>query len=712
MMGGVTDKVHNYFDGDQSMRGILSEQKKSASKHGFWRCLVCTYENDGSLSSCYICGVFKDSFDGWINKALGICEHSTSVMAKALFAGMPHQGTVISSLSDAFLRKDDLSSETRSTESLNNVQETLPASISKHSITIVPFRFDTLSPDDIVSLGRKKTKDHLATAIPATISSSSTDEKEVVKILAEHDDPETSSALSSHLNGNRSNNLGINDNESEILVSKIHHLKLDKKIKNIKKVMSPSQYKPEKWILSEQQQETKSQLNIAIVGHVDSGKSTLCGRLLHLLGKISKKEIHKYQKEAKEKGKGSFAFAWAMDETAEERERGITMTVAIAYFESKKYRVVLLDSPGHKDFVSNMISGSTQADAAILLVDASKGSFEAGMGFHDVGQTKEHAQLIRSFGVEQIVVAVNKMDTVGYSQERFNYIKSQLAAFLRSCGFKETLITWIPLSAMDNQNVVTSASNDHLSWYHGLCLLDAIDSLYPPERDVLKPLLMPVCDVVSSHSLGQVAACGKLEAGAIRHGSKVPLGPFISILLMIFCCDSLNYVQVLIMPSGDLATIRSIERDCQACLSARAGDNVAVSLQGTDVSNLVPSAVICHPDFPVTVADILELKILVLDVKMPILLGSHVEFHIHHAKEAAQVTKIVSLLDQKKAKTSKIAPRLLTARQSATIEVSLERPVCVEEFSSCRTLGRAFLRCSGITIAVGIVTRIIFADEQ
>ncbi|KAL0913744.1 hypothetical protein M5K25_017227 [Dendrobium thyrsiflorum] len=693
MMGGATDEAHNYFDGDQSMRGILSEQKKSASKHGFWRCLVCTYDNDGSLSCCYICGVFKDSFDGYVNngenQVLGICEHSTSVMAKALFAGMPHQSTVISSLSDALLRKDDMSSETRSTESLDNIQETLPASISKHSITIVPFRFDTLSPDDIVSLGRKKAKDHLATAIPATISSSSTDEKEVVKILAENDDPETSSALSSHLNGNRSNNLGINDNESEILVSKIHRLKLDKKIKNIKKVMSPSQYKPEKWILSEQQQETKSQLNIAIVGHVDSGKSTLCGRLLHLLGKISKKEIHKYQKEAKEKGKGSFAFAWAMDETAEERERGITMTVAIAYFESKKYRVVLLDSPGHKDFVSNMISGSTQADAAILLVDASNGSFEAGMGFHDVGQTKEHAQLIRSFGVEQIVVAVNKMDTVGYSQERFNYIKFQLAAFLRSCGFKETLITWIPLSAMDNQNVVTSTSNDHLSWYHGLCLLDAIDSLYPPERDVLKPLLMPVCDVISSHSLGQVAACGKLEAGAIRHGSKV-----------------------LIMPSGDLATIRSIERDCQPCVSARAGDNVAVSLQGTDVSNLVPSAVICHPDFPVTVADILELKILVLDVKMPILLGSHVEFHIHHAKEAAQVTKIVSLIDQKKTKTSKIAPRLLTARQSATIEVSLDRPVCVEEFSSCRTLGRVFLRSSGITIAVGIVTRIIFADEQ
>ncbi|XP_020571589.1 HBS1-like protein isoform X1 [Phalaenopsis equestris] len=390
-----------------------------------------------------------------------------------------------------------------------------------------------------------------------------------------------------------------------------------------------------------------------------------------------------------QKGKGSFAFAWAMDETSEERERGITMTVAIAYFESKKYRVVLLDSPGHKDFISNVISGASQADVAILVVDASTGSFEAGMGVYDVGQTKEHAQLIRSFGVEQIIVAVNKMDAVGYSQERFDYIKFQLASFLRSCGFKETLITWIPLSAMDNQNLVSLASNGQMSWYQGLCLLDAIDSLHPPERDVLKPILLPVCDVVSSHSLGQVAAFGKLAAGAIRQGSKV-----------------------LVMPPGDLATVRSIERDSQACVSARAGDHVAVSLQGIDIANILPGAVLCHPDFPITVASILELRILVLDVKMPILIGSHVEFHVHHAKEAAQVTKIASLMDQKKGKTSQRAPRLLTARQSATIEVSLDRPVCVEEFSSCRMLGRACLRASGITIAVGIVTRIIAEDEQ
>jgi elongation factor 1 alpha-like protein len=163
-------------------------------------------------------------------------------------------------------------------------------------------------------------------------------------------------------------------------------------------------------------------------------------------------------------GKGSFAFAWALDESAEERERGITMTVGVAYFDSKKYHVVVLDSPGHKDFVPNMISGATQADAAILVIDASVGAFEAGMD-NAKGQTREHAQLIRSFGVDQIIVVINKMDVVDYSKERFDLIKQQLGTFLRTCGFRDSLISWIPLSAMENQNLVAASSDVRLlSW--------------------------------------------------------------------------------------------------------------------------------------------------------------------------------------------------------------------------------------------------------
>ncbi|XP_074557035.1 LOW QUALITY PROTEIN: uncharacterized protein LOC141813021, partial [Curcuma longa] len=260
-----------------------------------------------------------------------------------------------------------------------------------------------------------------------------------------------------------SSHSGENKNLSAPLSSNLNQLKLGKHPIPNKKVNLETKYQPEEWMLIEKEPGILKQLNLAIVGHVDSGKSTLSGRLLHLLGKVSKKEMHKYEKESKEKGKGSFAYAWAMDESTEERERGVTMTVAVAYFDSKKYHVVLLDSSGHKDFVPNMISGVAQADAAILVVDASTGSFEAGMDGYCIGQTREHAQLVRSFGVEQIIVAVNKMDVVGYSKERFDFIKSQLGAFLRSCGFKDSSIIWVPLSAVENQNLVTTSTDIRLS---------------------------------------------------------------------------------------------------------------------------------------------------------------------------------------------------------------------------------------------------------
>ncbi|XP_039832198.1 HBS1-like protein isoform X2 [Panicum virgatum] len=478
-----------------------------------------------------------------------------------------------------------------------------------------------------------------------------------------------------------------NDYVTQKLSSDISQLNVDKNNVNVTKPCLPEEYKPEKWMLADQESGVLSQLNLAIVGHVDSGKSTLSGRLLHLLGRISRKDMHKNEKESKEKGKGSFAFAWAMDESSEERERGVTMTVGVAYMETKKYRVVLLDSPGHKDFVPNMISGATQADAAILVVDASTGSFEAGMdgeGGKSVGQTKEHAQLIRSFGVEQLVVAVNKMDAVAYSKERFEFIKLQLGSFLRSCNFKDSAITWIPLSAVENQNLIKPPSDACLtSWYQGFCLLDAIDSLQLPSRDVTKPLILPICDVIKSQSTGQLAAFGKLETGAIQNGSKV-----------------------LVLPCGVEATVKNIERDTNSCSVARAGDNVAVSLQGIDGNQLIPGGVLCHPGFPVAVANRLELKILVLDIAIPILVGSQVEFHIHHVKEAARVTKIIALLD-KTGKPSKSAPRFLNSKQNAVVQVALDGAVCVQEFSKSRALGRAYLRSSGRTIAVGVVNRVI-----
>lgn len=662
---------------------------------GLWQCPICTYHNDDGLLSCDICGVFRDSNCAPENneekKAPDTGKGTeASILAKALFARKSRRAMEANIALDDILRKEGNGTYGKGETKVrfDALQKAFMATEHNSSVNIVPFRFDTLSPDDIVLFAKKSSKiytkgDPAPFKAPANIPS----KKGILKFSPKTGERHNSSGLSSKSRNHddcESNGVMQDGDGSQILSNNLHRLKLDKESANNTKVTSLTEYRPEKWILSNQEG-TLSQLNLAIVGHVDSGKSTLSGRLLHLLGRISKKVMHKYEKEAKEKGKGSFAYAWAMDESNEERERGITMTVAVAYFETEKYRVVLLDSPGHKDFVPNMISGVTQADAAILVVDASIGSFEAGMDGYGIGQTREHAQLIRSFGVEQIIIAVNKMDIVEYCKERFDFIKLQLSSFLRSLGFKESSVTWIPLSAMENQNLMTDASDVRLScWYKGPCLLSSIDSLQPPHRDVLKPLLLPICDAISSHSLGHVAACGKLERGAIRSGSKVH-----------------------VMPSGDVATVKAIERDGSPCTVGRAGDNIAVSLQGVDGSCVIPGGVLCHPDFPVTIASKMELKILVLEIVTPILVGSQVEFHIHHAKTVARVAKILSLIDQKTGKSSKRPPRLLTAKQSALIEVSLDGAVCVEEFTNCRVLGRVILRAAGNTIAVGIVTRVI-----
>ncbi|XP_073001381.1 uncharacterized protein [Typha latifolia] len=598
------DYSHDTEESKSHQNGTLqksSQINEKAIKPALWKCSICTFDNDESLVCCDICGVFRDSFvksgkdvrEKVFDAVNGTSRDSgTSIMAKSLSTGMAKVD-----LTDDFQRK-------KASTSYQKVYDLTQSTSTMASSSVNNIKRATLPPESDLLL---------------------------------------SASLSKAYQLKEDNSMS----DSAMLPSNIKQLNFVETHKSNTRDNSYSQYKPEKWMM-DQLHDASSQLNLAIVGHVDSGKSTLSGKLLHLLGRISKREMHKHEKEAKEKGKGSFAYAWAMDESTEERERGVTMNVGVAYFESKKYRVVLLDSPGHKDFVPNMISGAAQADAAILVIDACMGSFEAGMTGNGFGQTKEHAQLTRSFGVDQMIVAVNKMDAIGYSKDRFDFIKAQLGSFLRLCGFRDSLVTWVPLSAIENQNVVSATSDARLScWFQGPCLLDAIDSLQPPSRDVSKPLIIPICDVIKSHTMGQVSACGKLETGAIRNGSKV-----------------------LVMPSRELATVRSIEQDSNICGIARAGDNVAVGLQGVDWSHVMPGGVLCHPDFPVLTATCLELKILVLDVATPILAGSQVEFHIHHAKEAARVTKIVSLLDQKTGKTSKRAPRFLKAKQSAIIQVN------------------------------------------
>ncbi|KAG8066064.1 hypothetical protein GUJ93_ZPchr0004g38601 [Zizania palustris] len=633
---------------------VESVKKSSIVVPVLWRCPMCMFDNHESIVYCEMCGVFRESFmksarDGSIIGNGISSNFGTSPMPKSDSTKMPAKTPT------DFSGSPERTYASTSHEKVSSAQS---ASVGSSSFTGKKMKH-TAVPEDVAV-------DRTARLIPDHFQ------------LKEGQSSRAARASSS----------AQNENVAQTLSSDIRKLNIEKNDVDITKPYLPEEYKPEKWMFAvEEESGVLSQLNLAIVGHVDSGKSTLSGRLLHLLGRISKKDMHKNEKEAKEKGKGSFSYAWAMDESTEERERGVTMTVAVAYLETKKYRVVLLDSPGHKDFVPNMISGATQADAAILVVDACTGSFEAGMdgeGGKSIGQTKEHSQLVRSFGVEQLIVAVNKMDVVGYSKDRFEFIKVRLGNFLRSCNFKDSSVTWIPLSAVENQNLIKIPSDARLTtWYQGLCLLDAIDSFQLPSRDVSKPLILPICDVIKSQSTGQLSAFGKLETGAIKNGSKV-----------------------LVSPCGQVATVKIIERDSNSCDIARAGDNVAVSLHGVDGSRLIPGGVLCSPGFPVPVSNILELRVLVLDITIPILVGYQVEFYIHHVKEAARVTKIVALLD-KAGKPSKTAPRFLKSKQNAIVQVTLDGAVCVQEFSKCRALGRAFLRSSGSTIAIGVVMRVL-----
>ncbi|PHT47447.1 hypothetical protein CQW23_11655 [Capsicum baccatum] len=632
------DDGYDYDDDYAEGNGAPPEtrSKQESVKAGVWRCPICTFDNEDTMNVCDICGVLRNP-----------------------------------------LVKNRVSSKENA----------------------VPFKFDSPSPDDLVLSGitpsRLRPKADTSKTLQLNIPSNNKEvSAEVKKELAAEGHPSSSTSLakvkhddlkdSGSSSKTRGNN-GLTSNLNNMSISsKLHSVAIVKS----DSATSSSKNKLQKIVQPPQAVDNFNQLNLAIVGHVDSGKSTLSGRLLHLLGQISHKEMHKNEKEAKQQGKGSFAYAWALDESAEERERGITMTVGVAYFNTKCYRVVLLDSPGHRDFVPNMISGATQADAAILVTDASEGAFEAGIDATG-GQTREHAQLIKSFGVDQIIIAVNKMDTVGYSKERFDAIKKQLGSFLRACKFKDSSVAWIPLSAMENQNLVTGPSESRLlSWFQGPCLLDAIDSLQPPQRDYSKPFLMPICDVVRVQSQGQVSVCGKLERGALQTGNKV-----------------------LVMPSREMATVRSLERDSQVCNTAKAGDSVTINLQGIDASHVMAGGVLCHPEFPVPVANHLELKVLILDNASPILIGSQLEFLVHHTKEAARVVKILSLLDPKTGKETKKSPRCLLAKQNAMIEVVLQGVVCIDEHSNCKALGRVSLRSSGRTVALGLVTRVIGKQE-
>ncbi|XP_036446617.1 HBS1-like protein isoform X3 [Colossoma macropomum] len=431
----------------------------------------------------------------------------------------------------------------------------------------------------------------------------------------------------------------------------------------------------------EQRQGGKPLLNLVVIGHVDAGKSTLMGHLLYLLGNVNKRTMHKYEQEAKKAGKASFAYAWVLDETGEERDRGVTMDVGMTKFETNSKVVTLMDAPGHKDFIPNMITGAAQADVAVLVVDASRGEFEA--GFEAGGQTREHALLVRSLGVTQLAVAVNKMDQVNWQQERFQEITSKLGHFLKLAGFKESDVYYVPTSGLSGENLTTrSKEADLTAWYTGPCLLEQIDSFKAPQRSVEKPFRLCVSDVFKDQGSG-FCVTGKIEAGFIQTGDKV-----------------------LAMPPNETCTVKGITLHDEPLDWAAAGDHVSLTVTGMDIIKINVGCVFCDPKEPIKACSRFRARILLFNIEVPITQGFPVLLHYQTVSEPATIRKLVSVLHKNSGEVLKKKPKCLSKGQNAVVEIQTQRPVALELYKDFKELGRFMLRYVGSTIAAGVVTEI------
>ncbi|TPX33448.1 hypothetical protein SmJEL517_g03653 [Synchytrium microbalum] len=439
--------------------------------------------------------------------------------------------------------------------------------------------------------------------------------------------------------------------------------------------------------LIEKRSTEKRSLNLVVIGHVDAGKSTIMGHLLYLLGEVNERTIKRYEREAEKIGKSSFRYAWVLDETEEERSRGITMDVAITKFETENRKFTLLDAPGHKDFIPNMISGASQADVAMLVVCATTGEFET--GFESGGQTKEHALLVRSLGVNQLVVAINKLDAMNWDKSRYDEIVSTLTTFLVSAGFKRQNLSFIPCSGFTGGNLVSRDGIPELNqWYDGLTLKEQLDKLDVPERPFDRPFRMSVADFfkggIGSGGGGSVSLSGRIEAGSVQLGDSV-----------------------LLMPNGETGIVRALEIADDSVKWAAAGDSVLMSLANVEITNISIGTVLCDPNAPIPLTTRIKARIVTFEIAIPLTIGVKVVFHQKSLTEPAIITRLVEVVDKTTGQVTNRKPRALPRNTTATVEISIDRPICLETFQSSKELGRFMLRNDGKTLAAGIVIDIL-----
>ena len=438
----------------------------------------------------------------------------------------------------------------------------------------------------------------------------------------------------------------------------------------------------------------KPTLSVVVIGHVDAGKSTLVGHLLYKIGYVTKKEISKFEQESKKEGKSSFALAWVMDENASERSRGVTMEISEKYFETDKYYITIVDAPGHKDFIPAMITGAAEADAALLVVDASVNGFESGFNAKNLssGQTGEHAVLARSLGVANMIVVVNKIDTCCDPKQRMTEIQGILTPFLtKKAGYKPSDIKFLPCSGFYGTNI---KEKGNMSWFGGPTLLEAIDSLPSPARGTDQPFCMAITDTVKVSS-NNVTVSGVIKSGFVKHNDKVIVQPA-------------NISSV-------LKGIKVLDKAAKGVSSAAAG-NAQIAVAGShihcvlniDGASLVPGSFVSaysnnNPTMLVT--NSFYARIITFNSEEILTRGSAVEMHYVTLQEPVYIKKIVSLLDKSGA-VSKRNPKFVPKNSSAMVLITVQRNICVQLFKTSKLLGRFMLRLNGATVAAGIIDKI------
>lgn len=441
----------------------------------------------------------------------------------------------------------------------------------------------------------------------------------------------------------------------------------------------------------------KTHINIVVIGHVDSGKSTTTGHLIYKCGGIDKRTIEKFEKEASEMGKGSFKYAWVLDKLKAERERGITIDIALWKFETTKYYITIIDAPGHRDFIKNMITGTSQADCAVLIVAAGVGEFEAGISKN--GQTREHALLAFTLGVKQLIIGVNKMDSTEppYSEARFSEIQKEVTNYVKKIGYNPKAVAFVPISGWHGDNMIEESSN--MGWFKGWAverkegnasgktLFNALDAILPPTRPSDKPLRLPLQDVYKIGGIGTVPV-GRVETGILKPGMVVTFAP----------------VNV-------TTEVKSVEMHHESLPEALPGDNVGFNVKNVSVKDVKRGNVAGDSkNDPPKGAKNFYAQVIILNHPGEIRNGYAPVLDCHTAHIACKFTEIKEKVDRRSGKKLEDMPKFVKSGDAAMVDMTPSKPMCVEAFSDYAPLGRFAVRDMRQTVAVGVIKSVEKAE--